>query len=102
MVDLSVNEWTQREYLINKRILESQGVKVVLVDTILQPIEGVETVLYDPPALRELPKGSVFVFYCDSGKGTLNRLPAFRVRLPGYVCINLIGGRGYWRTNLSI
>lgn len=102
MIDLHVDEWTQSEYLANKRVLESQGVSVVLVDTILSPIQGVEAVTYNPPLLREYPEGSVFVFYCDSGKGTHSRLKEFRSKFPHHVCISLRGGRGYWRRNLSV
>jgi len=68
MIDLTVDEWTQREFMINKQMLAQQGVKVVLVDTILNPIEGVEVVVYSPPLLKLEPSGSVLVFYCDTGK----------------------------------
>jgi hypothetical protein len=102
MIDLTVDEWTQSEYLANKRELESQGVSVVLVDTILNPIDGADVTTYNPPLLREYPAGSVFVFYCDSGKGTHSRLIEFRTKFPNHVCISLRGGRGYWRRNLSV
>ncbi len=102
MVDLSVDEWTQREYLAAKTVLESQGVRVVLVDTILNPIEGEQTLIYNPPVMREYPQGSVFVFYCYSGKGTLSRLAEFRTKFPHYVCISLRGGSGYWRKNYQL
>ena len=96
------DEWTQKEYLKNKQILEKQGVKVLLIDTILSPIEKADTTLYNPPLLREEPEGSVFVFYCDSGKSTLNRLKEFRAKFPKHHCISLKGGRGYWRINLNV
>ncbi|MGE4512096.1 MAG: hypothetical protein AB7D43_13455 [Sulfurimonadaceae bacterium] len=96
------DEWTQKEYLENKQILEKQGIKVLLIDTILSPIEKADTLVYNPPLLREEPEGSVFVFYCDSGKSTLNRLKEFRAKFPKHHCISLKGGRGYWRVNLSI
>lgn len=102
MIDLSVDEWTQSEYLTNKRELEAQGVHVVLVDTILNPIESAGAITYNPPLLREMPSGSVFVFYCDSGKGTHSRLAEFRSKFPNHVCISLRGGRGYWRKNLTL
>jgi hypothetical protein len=102
MIDLSVDEWTQSEYLTNKQVLEARGVSVVLVDTILNPIEGTSTLTYNPPLLREMPSGSVFVFYCDSGKGTFHRLKEFRSKFPNHVCISLRGGRGYWRKNLHV
>lgn len=102
MIDLSVDEWTQEEFLHNKQALEAQGVKVLLIDTILNPIEGTQTVTYSPPMLRSEPAGSVFVFYCDSGKSSKERLKEFRVKFPHHVCISLRGGRGYWRRNLRV
>ncbi|HLD23310.1 MAG TPA: hypothetical protein VJA83_05155 [Sulfuricurvum sp.] len=102
MVDLNVDEWTQEEFLRNKKELESNGVKVLLVDTILNSIDGTETTLYAPPLLKSEPEGSVFVFYCDTGKSSKERLKEFRGKFPKHVCISLRGGRGYWRKNLRV
>jgi hypothetical protein len=102
MVDLNVDEWTQEEFLRNKKELEANGVKVLLIDTILNPISGTETLTYSPPILRSEPSGSVFVFYCDTGKSTKERLKEFRTKFPNHVCISLRGGRGYWRKNLRV
>lgn len=77
------DEWTQEEYLINKKKLERMGVKVVLVDTILTPIEKVHTVIYNPYELSKNPKGSVFVFYCYSGSGTFKRLKEYKKKVSG-------------------
>jgi hypothetical protein len=96
------NEWTQKEFLINKKILEEQGVKVLLVDTILSPISKANTIVYNPFELSNKPIGSVFVFYCDSGKATLNRLPEYKEKFPKHNCISLKGGRGYWRVNMMV
>lgn len=96
------DEWTQQEYLENKKTLEAQGIKVLLIDTILSPIDGVETVLYNPPLLEKEPYGTVFVFYCDTGKATLNRLSEYKKRFPNHHCISLKGGRGYYRKNYKI
>jgi hypothetical protein len=96
------DEWTQKEFLQNKKRLESEGIKVLLIDTILSPIENVDTVLYNPYELNKEPKGSVFVFYCDTGKTTLNRLQEYKKRFLDYHCISLKGGRGYWRINMRI
>lgn len=101
MVDFNVDEWTQKEYLTNKQLLEAQGIKVILVDTILNSIEGADGITYNPPLMRQEPAGTVFVFYCDSGKGTHSRLKEFREKFPDHVCISLKGGRGYWRKNLQ-
>jgi hypothetical protein len=102
MVDLNVDEWTQEEFLRNKQALEAQGTKVLLIDTILNAIDGAETTLYAPPLLKSEPEGSVFVFYCDSGKSSKERLKEFRGKFPNHVCISLRGGRGYWRKNLRV
>jgi len=95
-------EWTQKEYLENKKKLELEGVKVILVDTILSPIEKADTVVYNPYDLQNEPEGSVFVFYCDSGKATLNRLEEYKNKFPNHHCISLKGGRGYWRKNMMV
>ncbi len=96
------NEWTQKEFLQNKKRLEAKGIKVLLIDTILSPIEKTDTVVYNPYELNKEPQGSIFVFYCDSGKSTLNRLKEYKKRFPLHHCISLNGGRGYWRINMSV
>ena len=96
------DEWTQKEYLTNKAKLQREGVAVFLVDTILSPIEKADTITYNPHELRQKPKGSVFVFYCDTGKATLNRLKEYKQKFSDYHCVSLHGGRGYWRKNMSI
>ena len=96
------NEWTQKEYLQNKIKLEKQGIKVLLIDTILSPIEKAKTIVYNPYELKNEPEGSVFVFYCDSGKATLNRLKEYKEKFPNNPCISLKGGRGYWRKNMMV
>lgn len=96
------NEWTQKEFLQNKKKLEAEGIKMLLIDTILSPIDGADTIVYNPYELKNEPEGSVFVFYCDTGKATLNRLEEYKKRFPKHNCISLKGGRGYWRINMSI
>ncbi|HUH41970.1 MAG TPA: hypothetical protein VLZ29_02530 [Sulfurimonas sp.] len=96
------NEWTQKEFLQNKKELEAKGIKVLLIDTILSPIEKADTVLYNPHELKDEPEGSVFVFYCDTGKATLNRLKEYKEKFPKHHCISLHGGRGYWRVNMMV
>ncbi|MCF6309263.1 MAG: hypothetical protein L3J19_02130 [Sulfurimonas sp.] len=96
------NEWTQKEFLQNKKKLEIDGIKVILVDTILSPIQKADTVVYNPYELKNEPEGTVFVFYCDTGKATLNRLNEYREKFPNHICISLKGGRGYWRKNMMV
>ncbi|MDQ7060641.1 MAG: hypothetical protein Q9M43_05715 [Sulfurimonas sp.] len=90
-------QWTQKEFLENKIKLEKEGIEVVLIDTILSPIDKAQTVVFNPHELKHYPDGSVFVFYCDSGKATLDRLDEYKERFPKQHCISLKGGRGYWR-----
>lgn len=91
------NEWSQEEYLHNKKINETKGIKTLLIDTINKPIEGITTVIYNPYELQTYPKDTVFVFYCDTGKSTSERLNAYQKKFPDKRCISLKGGRGYWR-----
>ena len=95
-------EWTQKEFLENKIKLEKEGVEILLIDTILSPIEKAETTVYNPYELKNHPDGSVFVFYCDTGKATMDRLNEYQEKFPTMHCISLKGGRGYWRKNMQI
>ena len=96
------DEWTQKEFLENRQKLEKEGIEVVLIDTILSPIEKAKTVVYNPYELKNYPDGSVFVFYCDTGKATLDRLEEYKEKFPNMHCISLKGGRGYWRKNMQL
>ncbi|WP_297433064.1 hypothetical protein [Sulfurimonas sp.] len=96
------NEWTQKEFLENKKQLQKEGVDVVLVDTILSPIEKADTITYNPYEMKNYADGTVFVFYCDTGKATLNRLKEYREKFPQHHCVSLKGGRGYWRKNMML
>jgi len=96
------DEWTQAEFLKYKKTLQKQGVDVVLVDTILKPLEKMETITYNPYEMEKYPKGTVFVFYCDTGKTSKERLPSYKKRFPEYKCISLRGGRAYWRPNYQL
>ncbi|RLA73176.1 MAG: hypothetical protein DRG24_01005 [Epsilonproteobacteria bacterium] len=96
------DEWTQEMFLREKARLEKEGVNVLLIDTILAPIERAETVVYNPYELAQEPEGSVFVFYCDTGKETKTRLGEYRKKFPKHHCLSLRGGRGYWRKYMGL
>lgn len=96
------DEWTQSEYLTNRNNLAKKGIKVLLIDTILSPIDRAETVVYNPVELAKEPESSIFVFYCDSGKNSLERLEEYRRKFPNNQCVSLKGGRAYWRKYLDI
>ncbi len=95
-------EWTQEEFLKNRKEFNKQGIEVVLIDTILKPIEKEKTLLYNPFELEKYPLGSVFVFYCDTGKTTKERLKFYKNKFPNHRCISLKGGRAYWRPNFQL
>jgi len=95
-------EWTQQELYKYTKELEEEGVKVVLVDTVLKPLQNIETITYNPFEMNEYPKGTVFVFYCDSGKTTKARLSYYKQKFTDYRCVSLRGGRGYWRPNYQL
>lgn len=92
-------EWTQQELYKNIKILKKNNIEVVLIDTILKPIVNIESITYNPYEMVNYKEGSVFVFYCDTGKTTKERLNYFKNKFPKYKCISLRGGRGYWRPN---
>ncbi len=97
------DEWTQEEFLNNQELLKKDGIETILVDTILKPIDGIKTVVYNPFDLLNYPKDkTVFVFYCDTGKSTKERLEFYKSKLPGFKCVSLRGGRGYWRPNFRL
>lgn len=96
------DEWTQQELYKYSKELENKGVLVVLVDTILKPLERIETITYNPFEMKLMPKGTVFVFYCDTGKTTKERLSFYKKKFSDYKCISLRGGRGYWRPNYQL
>ena len=95
-------EWTQKEFLEMREKLAKEGVAVMLIDTILSPIEKEKTTIYNPFELQKEPDGTIFVFYCDTGKATLNRLSEYQKKFPTMHCISLKGGRGYWRKNMQL
>lgn len=98
----SKDEWTQQELYKYSKELEKDNIKVVLIDTILKPLNNIDTITYNPFEMTNYPKGSVFVFYCDTGKTTKERLNYYKNKFPEYICISLKGGRGYWRPNYQL
>ncbi|AXH09963.1 hypothetical protein CP960_00045 [Malaciobacter halophilus] len=99
---LEKDEWTQEELFKYSKELKKQGKKVVVIDTILKPLDNIETITYNPFEMKDYPHGTVFVFYCDTGKTTKERLNFYRKKFPEYVCVSLRGGKGYWRPNFQL
>ncbi|KAB7886224.1 hypothetical protein [Poseidonibacter ostreae] len=96
------DEWTQQELYKYSKQLEKEDIQVILIDTILKPLDRIETITYNPYEMNLMPKGSIFVFYCDTGKTTKERLSYYKKKFPDYKCISLRGGRGYWRPNYQL
>ena len=96
------DEWTQKELYKYSKQLEENDTQVILIDTILKPLDRIETITYNPYEMNLMPKGTVFVFYCDTGKTTKERLSYYKKKFPNYKCISLRGGRGYWRPNYQV
>ncbi|MFW0743038.1 hypothetical protein ACN09N_06435 [Aliarcobacter butzleri] len=96
------DEWTQEELFRNKKILEKEGIKVVVIDTILKSLETIETITYNPYEMNNYPKNTVFVFYCDTGKTTKERIGYYKKKFPNYKCVSLKGGRAYFRPNFQL
>ena len=59
---LKKDEWTQEELFKYTQLLKANGIKVVLIDTILKPLINIESITYNPFEMKEYPKGTVFVF----------------------------------------
>jgi len=96
------DEWTQDEFLLYKPMLEKEGRDVLLIDTILKPISGIDSITYNPYEINKYPENTILVFYCDTGKSTKERLKEFRRKFPDKVCISLRGGRGYWQKSKKL
>ena len=96
------DEWTQQELYKYSKQLELKNIQVVLIDTILKSLDRIETITYNPYEMNLMPKDTVFVFYCDTGKTTKERLSYYKKKFPNYKCISLRGGRGYWRPNYQL
>ena len=93
-------ELTQKELFDVMERLEEEGVETVLVDTILKPLPGFPSMTLNPPEMKKMKPGTLFVFYCDTGKSTMERLPAFERQFPDHRVASLRGGRSRWRETL--
>lgn len=98
-----IDEITQEELYEKLEELHKNGISVVLVDTILKPINTNDfpIITYNPFKMKEYDKNTLFLFYCDSGKSSLDRLSFYRSKLPNHTCLSLKGGRGYWRPSFK-
>ena len=64
---LNKEKRTRNEYFENKKALEEQGIKVVLVDMINHPVEGAVPISNEIFFGNRYPKGTFICLYCHSG-----------------------------------
>ena len=88
----STDKWTRTEYFENKKDLEAQGVKVVLVDMINHPVEWAVPISNEMFAGNHYPEGTVFCLYCHSGWSSGYVQMQLKPQLPQYTIINIDGG----------
>ncbi len=99
-----IDELTQKELFTHIKNGDIKQEDVVLVGMTLKEIDTAmfEQMRYNPFELKKMPTDKLFVFFCDTGKETLENLHFYREKLPDHTCVSLKGGRGYWRPNLSV
>lgn len=89
---MSKDKWTWCEYFENRKKLEAQGIRVVLVDMINHPIEDAI------PASNEIfigniyPEWTYFCLYCHSGGSSGYVQMQLKPQLPQYNIVNIDGG----------
>ena len=88
----STDRWTWREYFDQKKVLESQGINVVLVDMINHPVEGSVPISNELFFGNQYPDGTYFVLYCHSGGSSGYVQMQLKPQLPQYTIINMDGG----------
>ncbi|MCF7835226.1 rhodanese-like domain-containing protein [Candidatus Gracilibacteria bacterium] len=88
----STDKRTRTEYFTNKKELESQGIKVVLVDMINHPIEDSVQISNELFFGNKYPEGTYFILYCHSGGSSGYVQMQLKPQLPQYNIINMDGG----------
>ena len=88
----STDKWTRTEYFKNKKKLESEWIRVVLVDMINHPIEGAVPISNEMFSGNIYPKGTYFCLYCHSGWSSGYVQMQLKPQLPQYTIINIDGG----------
>lgn len=100
----SKDELSQKELFSHIRTGDIRQEDVVLVGVTLKEIDTnlFPQMRYNPFEMQKMPKEKLFLFYCDSGKESLENLRFYRKKLPEHRCLSLRGGRGYWQPSMAI
>lgn len=93
----STDRRTWTEYFEQKKNLEAQGVKVILVDMINHPVEGAVPISNDMFFGNQYPEGTYFILYCHSGGSSGHVQMQLKPQLPQYHIINMDGGIHMYR-----
>lgn len=83
---------TRTEYFENRKALEAEGKKVVLVDMINHPIEDAIPISNELFFNQEHPEWTYFVLYCHSGGSSGYVQMQLKPMLPQYNIINMDWG----------
>jgi len=83
---------TRTEYFENKKQLEEQGTKVVLVDMINHPIENAIPISNELFFDQEHPEWTIFALYCHSGWSSWYVQMQLKPMLPQYQFVNIDWG----------
>ena len=92
----STKKWTRTEYRKNRKLLESDGIQVVLVDMIRHPIEDAVEISNDLFFGNHYPDWTFFILYCHSGWSSGYVQMQLTPLLPQYNIINMSGGIGMY------
>ncbi|MDP3970829.1 MAG: hypothetical protein Q8P90_03950 [bacterium] len=90
------DKWTWQEYYKKKAELSEQGIEVVLIDMINQPVAGsipISNELFE----KKYPDGTYFVLYCHSGGTSGHLQKQLKPKLTQYHFINMTGGVGAYQ-----
>ncbi len=88
--------WNWEQYFENKKKLELEGGKVVLVDMINHPVEGSVPISNEVFDISKNQKGTYFVLYCHSGGSSGMVQKQLTSQLPEFNFVNLAGGVGLY------
>lgn len=91
----SKSKRTWIEYWENKKILEAEWHKVILVDMIHHPVENAVPISNELFA-QLYPAGTYFVLYCHSWGSSWYVQMQLQPALPQYHIINMAGGIGMY------
>ena len=92
----SKSKWTRTEYFQYKKTLDSEWIKVILVDMIWHPVEWAIEISNELFFWNQYPDGTYFVLYCHSWWSSWYVQMQLTPMLPQYKFINMSWGIGMY------